>query len=175
MVVRFSALRAGRALPPGRFVVLISVRGCGWKVWLNWKRKCNYLVRNQTRDLPACSIAPQPARRSQWSRDHIQNSNYPRFSVTCAPSPFIIMGNREYTLSGMMIIKSDIKTSYFVQLILNLFSIYLILPAALGPGFYSASNRNKYQKQKKKCFCGVVRGRRVRLATSPPSVSRLSR
>jgi hypothetical protein len=28
------------------------------------------------------------------------------------------------------------------------FSIYLILPAALGLGVYSASNRNEYQKQK---------------------------
>jgi hypothetical protein len=28
------------------------------------------------------------------------------------------------------------------------FSIYRILPAALGPGVYSASNRNEYQKQK---------------------------
>jgi hypothetical protein len=28
------------------------------------------------------------------------------------------------------------------------FSIDLILPAALGPGVNSASNRNKYQKQK---------------------------
>jgi hypothetical protein len=27
------------------------------------------------------------------------------------------------------------------------FSIYLILPAALGPGVYSTSNRNEYQKQ----------------------------
>jgi hypothetical protein len=27
-------------------------------------------------------------------------------------------------------------------------SIYLILPAALGPVLYSASNRNEYQKQK---------------------------
>jgi hypothetical protein len=26
--------------------------------------------------------------------------------------------------------------------------IYLILPAALGPGLHSASNRNEYQKQK---------------------------
>jgi hypothetical protein len=31
---------------------------------------------------------------------------------------------------------------------LNFFSIYLILPAALDPGAYSASNRNEYQKQK---------------------------
>jgi hypothetical protein len=28
------------------------------------------------------------------------------------------------------------------------FSIYLILPAALGPGVYSASNRNEYLKQR---------------------------
>jgi hypothetical protein len=28
------------------------------------------------------------------------------------------------------------------------FSIYLIHPAALGPGVYSASDRNEYQKQK---------------------------
>jgi hypothetical protein len=27
-------------------------------------------------------------------------------------------------------------------------SVYLILPGALGPGIYSASNRNEYQKQK---------------------------
>jgi hypothetical protein len=29
-----------------------------------------------------------------------------------------------------------------------IFPIYLILPAALGPGVYKASNRNEYQKQK---------------------------
>jgi hypothetical protein len=28
-----------------------------------------------------------------------------------------------------------------------IFSIYLILPAALGPRVYSVSNRNEYQKQ----------------------------
>jgi hypothetical protein len=31
--------------------------------------------------------------------------------------------------------------------VMNFFSIYLILPASLGPGVYSASNRNEYQKQ----------------------------
>jgi hypothetical protein len=30
---------------------------------------------------------------------------------------------------------------------MNFFN-YLILPVALGPGVYSASNRNEYQKQK---------------------------
>jgi hypothetical protein len=29
------------------------------------------------------------------------------------------------------------------------FSIYLFLPTALDPGFYSAANRNEYQKQSK--------------------------
>jgi hypothetical protein len=33
-----------------------------------------------------------------------------------------------------------------------IFSIYLILLAALGPGVYSASNRNEYQKQKNNVF-----------------------
>jgi hypothetical protein len=28
----------------------------------------------------------------------------------------------------------------------DFFSIYLILPTALGPGVYSASNRNEYQE-----------------------------
>jgi hypothetical protein len=51
------------------------------------------------------------------------------------------------------------------------FSIYLILPAALDPGVYSASNRNDYQKSS----CRVRRGRRVGITTSPISVSRLSR
>jgi hypothetical protein len=31
---------------------------------------------------------------------------------------------------------------------IDFFSIYLILSTALGPGVYSASNRNEYQKQK---------------------------
>jgi hypothetical protein len=30
----------------------------------------------------------------------------------------------------------------------DFFKIYLILSAALGPGVYSASNRNEYQKHK---------------------------
>jgi hypothetical protein len=32
------------------------------------------------------------------------------------------------------------------------FSIYLILPVVLGPGLYSASNINEYQKQKSDVF-----------------------
>jgi hypothetical protein len=32
--------------------------------------------------------------------------------------------------------------------VIEIFSTYLILQAALGPGVYSASNKNDYQKQK---------------------------
>jgi hypothetical protein len=55
--------------------------------------------------------------------------------------------------------------------VITFFKIYLILPAALGPGIYSAltemSTRN---------IPGVIkRVRHVRLTTLPPSVSRLTR
>jgi hypothetical protein len=33
--------------------------------------------------------------------------------------------------------------------------IYLILPVSPGPGVYSASNRNAYQKEKNSVFLGV--------------------
>jgi hypothetical protein len=59
MAVRLSALRAGK------FLVLISVTG-----WVDPRAivrleglgqlKTNDLIRNWTRDLPACSIVPQP-------------------------------------------------------------------------------------------------------------------
>jgi hypothetical protein len=39
-----------------------------------------------------------------------------------------------------------------------IFSIYLIIPVALGPGVHSDSNRKEYEKQKKKCFWRVERG-----------------
>jgi hypothetical protein len=54
------------------------------------------------------------------------------------------------------------------------FPIYLIRPAALGPGVHSASKRNEYRKQKKKIW-GLGRGRCVGLTTIRSSVNQLSR
>jgi hypothetical protein len=64
MAVRLSALRAGRALPPGRVLELISVRGSVDPraiVWLEGlgQFKKIHLIETRTRDLPACSIVPQ--------------------------------------------------------------------------------------------------------------------
>jgi hypothetical protein len=52
----------------------------------------------------------------------------------------------------------------------DFFSIYLILAAALGPGVYSASNINEYQKQK--MFLGS-RARPVRKDNSLAAICEL--
>jgi hypothetical protein len=54
---------------------------------------------------------------------------------------------------------------------LNVFKLPNTSRRAMGLGFYSASNRNKYEK----IFRSVKRSRRVRLTILPPFVSRLSR
>jgi hypothetical protein len=65
MVVRLSALSAGRPLPSGRFLVLISLRGrvdprdIVRLVGLGKLKKKNHLIGTSTSDLRACSIMPQ--------------------------------------------------------------------------------------------------------------------
>jgi hypothetical protein len=63
LVVRLSALSTRHPLLPGRFLVLIPIRG-----WVKSHteagrirsiEKSNNLIRNQIRDLLACSIVPQ--------------------------------------------------------------------------------------------------------------------
>jgi hypothetical protein len=66
MAVSLSALRPGRPLPAGRFLVVIFIRGWidpGAVVPLEGfgkLKKSNNLIWNGTRDFPACSIVPQP-------------------------------------------------------------------------------------------------------------------
>jgi hypothetical protein len=64
MAVWLSALRAGRPLPPGRFLVLMSLRcwstqGHSASGRIRSIEKIN-IIGTRTRDLPACSIMPQP-------------------------------------------------------------------------------------------------------------------
>jgi hypothetical protein len=55
----------------------------------------------------------------------------------------------------------------------NSFPIYLIFPAELRSGVYTAFNRNKYEKEKNS-FWDVKRGQCLTLTISPLSVNRLS-
>jgi hypothetical protein len=68
--------------------------------------------------------------------------------------------------AGMSLVRDPMRWMYF--------SIYLILPAALSPGVYSASNRNEYHKHKNNASRGVERSRSVELTTLPASVCQLS-
>jgi hypothetical protein len=76
-MVRLSALRAGRLLPPGRFLVLISVRGHSAAGRIRSIEKI-HLIRTRTRDLPACSIVLQPTtlpRAAQFSVFVLKNKS----------------------------------------------------------------------------------------------------
>jgi hypothetical protein len=73
MAVRLSALRVGRPLLPGRFLVLISVRvRVDLRVivrleGLSKLKESNDLIGSRIRDFPACSIVPQPTTLPAWT------------------------------------------------------------------------------------------------------------
>jgi hypothetical protein len=84
MALRLSALHAGPAViyPPGRFLVLISVKG-----WVDPRaivrleglgqlKKSNDFIGIRIRDLPACSIVPQPSYATAYPIIYPINSNY---------------------------------------------------------------------------------------------------
>jgi hypothetical protein len=58
--------------------------------------------------------------------------------------------NLHSTCKGKVLYKSEekktISVCYIPDEVMGFFSIDLILPAALGPGVYSPSNRNEYQE-----------------------------
>jgi hypothetical protein len=66
MAVRLSALRAGRTLPSGRFLVLISVKRLSRAQGRSEAGKIRSIekssIGNGTCDLPAYSIVPQPTK-----------------------------------------------------------------------------------------------------------------
>jgi hypothetical protein len=80
---RLSALRAGRPLPPWRFLVQICVRGLsrpqGHSAAEALGESKSHLIGTQTRDLPACNIVPQPTTlprdlsRSEWEAISLQS------------------------------------------------------------------------------------------------------
>jgi hypothetical protein len=81
MAARLSALRSGRPpFTPGRFLVLISVRGrVDPRVIVAAGRirpteKPNDLIGNATRDLPACSVVPQPTTLPTWYVNNIKKT-----------------------------------------------------------------------------------------------------
>jgi hypothetical protein len=68
MAVRLSNLRAGRPLHPGKFLVLISLRGWVKRRAIMWLevlcslKNVNHLMGNWSRDVQACNLVPQQLR-----------------------------------------------------------------------------------------------------------------
>jgi hypothetical protein len=110
MAVSLSALRPGRFLPAGKFLVLISVRG-----WIDPRaimrleglgqlKKSNDLIENWTRDLPASSVVP-----SIFNIVFLSSPGYPKPYVLCIIS--VAIGNFDKILSPVFYV--DLRYSLF--------------------------------------------------------------
>jgi hypothetical protein len=77
--------------------------------------------------------------------DNILHTYRPPRPVTKIALLFVLKVKRHYATSRKVAGSRPCEVNAF-------FSIYLISPAVLGPEVYSASNRNKYQKQKNNVF-----------------------
>jgi hypothetical protein len=80
MAVRLSALSAGRPLSPGRFLVLISVRGSVDPraiVRLEGKfKKSNSLIGNRIRQFRTCILVPVPTTLQRAPNNISSNNNH---------------------------------------------------------------------------------------------------
>jgi hypothetical protein len=96
MAARLSASRAGLSLPPGRFLVLISVKrlsgpqGHSAAGRIRSVKKCNHFIGNRIRDLPACRVVLQ---------------NQLRYRVP--PCPVRVLSNSQYVIEGKWPIDSS--------------------------------------------------------------------
>jgi hypothetical protein len=112
MAVRFSALRAGRALPPQKdHLLLIPVRG-----WLNLRAivllerlaEFKNLIGNQIRDLPACNIVPQPSMLRRETRHDFFLQCASRCCHILAPNDGVCIARSSVTGLGNYTINSQV-------------------------------------------------------------------
>jgi hypothetical protein len=109
------------------------------KVILKWILQIDCVVWNQSNSLST------PFFQNNFTTSTFNNK--PTFSFNNHPASLPILGNslfssclRHYATSRKIVRSSP-------DWVIDFFSFYLILPAALGPGVHSAYNRNEYQKQ----------------------------
>jgi hypothetical protein len=92
------SLTCRHPLPPGRFLVLISVRG-----WVDPRasaagrirsiEKSNDLIGNRTRDLPACSVVPQPSTLPRAPALYSAQTNWARSGIAITLALILRIGS----------------------------------------------------------------------------------